>query len=261
MTILDEIIAKNRVALEKTKLAVPFLRLRKQAVQKPVPHDFAAALRARPGLPPRVISELKKASPSKGLIRAEFAPEALARELDAAGAAALSVLTEPFFFHGAPEYLRTAVANVKIPVLRKDFIFDPYQIYEARAWGASAVLLIAAALTPAEFARLHAVAKGLGLAVLSEVHDAKELEWVVDSGAEIIGVNSRDLRTFKTSIETTMELIAKIPKDRIAVAESAIRTAADIRTLAGVGAQAFLIGETLMRAEHPGEKLKELMGA
>ena len=260
MTILDEIIAKNRSALELRKQQLPEAQVRAQAEAMRVPHDFAAALRARPGVPPRVIAELKKASPSKGLIRAEFAPEALARELAAAGAAALSVLTEPFFFQGAPEYLRAAVANVKIPVLRKDFIFDAYQIYEARAWGASAVLLIAAALTPAEFARLHQVAKDLGLAVLSEVHDATELEWIADAGAEIIGVNSRDLRTFKTSIETTMELIAKIPQDRIVVAESAIRTTEDIRTLAGVGAQAFLIGETLMRAEHPGEKLKELMG-
>lgn len=260
MTILDQIIARTREDLELAKLRVPEERIRAQAMLLEPPYDFASALRARPGMPPRVIAELKKASPSKGLIRPEFGVVSLARELDRCGAAALSVLTEPFWFKGDPEYLRAAVANVTIPVLRKDFIVDAYQIYEARAWGASAVLLIAAALTPAEFARLHGLARELGLAVLSEVHDAAELEWVVDAGAEVIGVNSRDLRTFKTSIETTMELISRIPKDRVAVAESAIRTAEDIRTLSAAGAQAFLIGETLMRAERPGTKLKELMG-
>lgn len=260
MTILDEIMARTREDLEISRLRLPEERLRGQALETEVPFDFTAALRAVPGRPPRVIAELKKASPSKGLIRPDFGVVSLARELDQAGAAALSVLTEPRYFRGSPEYLRAAVGNVGIPVLRKDFVMDPYQIYEARAWGASAVLLIAAALPPPEFAALHRLARDLGLAVLSEVHTDDELRRVVDAGAEIIGVNSRDLRTFKTSLDTTLELVAAIPKDRIAVAESAIRTADDIRRLRAAGAQAFLIGETLMRAEHPGEKLKELMG-
>ncbi len=260
MTILDEIIARTREDLEISRLRVPEAQLREQALAVEVAYDFAAALRARPGLPPRIISELKKASPSKGLIRADFGVVTLARELDRCGAAALSVLTEPRYFKGSPEYLRAAVGNVSIPVLRKDFVVDPYQIYEARAWGASAVLLIAAALPPPEFRALLRLATELGLAVLSEVHTQEELHWVLDAGAQIIGVNSRDLRTFQTSLETTLDLIAAIPQDRIGVAESAIRTADDIRQLQVAGAQAFLIGETLMRAEHPGDKLKELLG-
>jgi len=261
MPILDDIITRTREDLESSRLRLPEERLRKLALEVKPPYDFAAALRPQPGGPPRIIAEMKKASPSKGLIRADFGVVSLARELAQHGAAALSVLTEPRFFKGSPDYLRAAVANVTIPVLRKDFIIDLYQVYEARAWGASAILLIAAALDPAEFAALHRLARDLGLAVLAEVHDREELKWVLDSGAEIIGVNSRDLRTFETSFEAARALIAEIPSGRIAVAESAIRTADDIRRLRDAGASAFLIGEVLMRAPKPGEKLKELLEA
>lgn len=261
MNILADIIAHTREDLEISRLRVPEELLREHALATEVPFDLAAALRAGgPAAPPRVIAELKRASPSKGLIRADFGVVSLARELAQAGAAALSVLTEPRYFKGSPEYLRAAAGNVAIPILRKDFIVDPYQVYEARAWGASALLLIAAALPPVEFQALHALARECGLAVLAEVHTADELAWVLDSGAEIVGVNSRDLRTFGTSIDRTAELVARIPAGVVAVAESGIRTAADIRLLRQAGAGAFLIGETLMRAARPGQALAELLG-
>jgi indole-3-glycerol phosphate synthase len=260
MNILADIIARTREDLEISRLRVPEALLREHALGTEVPFDLASALRSPgPAAPPRIIAELKKASPSKGVIRADFGVVSLARDLARHGAAALSVLTEPRFFRGSPEYLRAAAANVAIPVLRKDFLVDPYQVYEARAWGASAVLLIAAALPPPEFRALHALTDELGLAVLAEVHSADELAWVLDAGARIVGVNSRDLRTFATSIEATAELIARVPASCIAVAESGIRSAADIRLLRAAGAQAFLIGETLMRAARPGEALAELL--
>lgn len=256
--ILTQIIDRTRLDLALEKQRLPEARLREMALALGVPHDFRAALGPAPDGRPRVIAELKRASPSKGLIRGDFGVVSLAAELEEHGAAALSVLTEPRWFQGSPEYLRVVAANAAIPALRKDFIFDPYQILEARAWGASAILLIAAALTDAEFASLHALADQLHLAVLAEVHDHEELKRVLGAGATMVGVNSRDLRSFQTSLDAAAELLAEIPAGCLAVAESGIRTGADLATLGAAGADAFLIGETLMRATHPGVKLDEL---
>lgn len=208
-----------------------------------------------------VIAELKKASPSKGLIRPEFCAEELAKDLAAAGAAALSVLTDEEFFQGSLENLRLASAAVKVPCLRKDFIVDEFQLLEARASSADAVLLIVAALSNAELNRL-ALGAGLhGLDVLCEVHDEEELQRALDAGCDLIGVNTRDLQTFKVDAETAFRLAEQLPKNVVRVAESGIRSGEDIARLRAAGYQAFLIGESLMRAERPGEALRELVAS
>jgi len=259
-TILDEIIAQVRADLDVTKEQVPEQRLRRQAEERAPARAFAEALRDLPGRPARVIAELKRASPSRGLIREDFEVISLSRELAENGAAALSVLTEVNYFRGSPRYLQDVAAVVDIPVLRKDFVVDPYQLYEARAWGADAVLLIAAALDAATFNRLHNLALELGLGVLAEIHNRDELHMVLDAGVEVVGVNSRNLKTFKTDLGTTAELIREIPQPLIPVAESGIHGPDDIAGLRKSGAQAFLVGETLMRAPSPGVKLAELLG-
>jgi indole-3-glycerol phosphate synthase len=206
-----------------------------------------------------VIAELKKASPSKGLIRAEFRVSELAGDLEAAGAAALSVLTDEEFFQGSLENLRLASAAVKIPCLRKDFVIEEFQLLEARANSADAVLLIVAALTNAELNRL-ALGAGLhGLDVLCEVHDEAELQRALDAGCDLIGVNTRDLRTFKVDAETALRLAERLPKSVMRVAESGIGSGEDIARLRAAGYQAFLIGESLMRTERPGEALRALV--
>lgn len=254
-SILNEIVAKNRAALELKKREIPLDELAATAADAPERADFAEAFRA-PGI--HVIAELKKASPSKGMIRETLDVPALAAELKDAGAAALSVLTEPFYFKGGLDNLRLASETVSIPLLRKDFIFDPYQILEAKAYGASAVLLIAAMLNADEFRRLLDFAHQCGLAVLGEAHTESELE--LAASADLVGVNARDLKTFSTSLERSAELISKL-KDcgKPVVAESAVRTNEDILMLQSAGATGFLIGETLMRAADPGAKLKELL--
>ena len=257
MTILDKIIDRNREALELRKKTIPEEMLIEQTLAMPPVKDFAAAISRRDRF--NIIAELKKASPSKGLIREDFVPEMLCIELEKYGAAALSVLTEEFFFLGSPVYLKKVAKLVKIPALRKDFIFDPYQIYEARALGADAVLLIAAALDEHSFNSLYRTAKNVGLHVLAEIHNREELERTVRSGAKIIGINCRDLKTFQTDIGATEELLAAIPDDRIKVAESGIKNHHDIVRLSGHGADAFLIGETLMRAASPGVELKKML--
>lgn len=208
---------------------------------------------------PGVIAELKKASPSKGLIRHDFRPAELAQELEEAGAAALSVLTEPNYFQGSLDYLKAVRKVVALPLLRKDFIFDPYQILEARHAGASAVLLIAALLEQKELVRLGEYARKLGLDVLGEAHDAEEIARLLDSPATLIGVNARNLRTFATDLSLVERLIGTIPRERCPVAESAITSGADMKRLRAAGACGFLIGETLMRAPSPGAKLRELL--
>lgn len=208
---------------------------------------------------PAVIAELKKASPSRGLIRSDFHPAALAVELERAGAAALSVLTDEEFFQGSLENLRSASTSTKLPCLRKDFIVEEIQILEARANGADAILLIVAALSQAELLTLARRAKECGLDVLCEVHDQKELQRATDAGCNLIGVNSRDLRTFRVDLETTFRLADLIPKDAIRVAESGIHSGANIARLRAAGYQAFLIGESLMAAESPGEALRALI--
>ncbi|OGV80355.1 MAG: hypothetical protein A3K19_31325 [Lentisphaerae bacterium RIFOXYB12_FULL_65_16] len=260
MTILDEIIARVRKDLEERRGRIPVARLREQAARRGHCRDFRAALLPRGDDRPRIIAELKKASPSRGLIRAGFKPVPLGVELAAHGAAALSVLTEPHYFQGRPDYLERVAAAVSIPVLRKDFIVDEYQLHEARAWGADAVLLIAAALDDAALRELHGAARAIGLSVLCEVHDGDELRRVLDAGAEIVGINSRDLRTFKVDLATAEVLSGQIPDGMVAVAESGIERPADIARLQRAGIQAFLIGETLMRQPSPGRALDELLG-
>ena len=261
MTILDEIVSRVRVSLQLSKRRAPEDEVRHQAAERGPARDFAAALRRGADGRARIIAELKRASPSKGLIRREFSVVSLARELAANGAAALSVLTEARYFRGSPAFLRAAAASVDIPLLRKDFIIDPYQVYEARAWGADAVLLIASALTATEFRELHDLALEVGLTVLAEVHNADELGTVLDAGAGVVGVNSRDLKTFRTDFSATEALLGSIPRGVVKVAESGIRGPEDVVRMSEAGADAFLVGETLMRAASPGEVLAELVRA
>ena len=258
-TILDEIIEKIRIDLIQQKKEIPLSELIEDAKDLPECRNFVKALRGGEGRGPRVISELKKASPSKGIIREDFDVFGLAAELEDNGAAALSVLTEKNYFKGSPDYLQAVTRQVNIPVLRKDFIVDPYQVYEARVWGADAILLIAAALTAEEYKDLYNLAKKLGLHVLTEVHNINELEMVIEQGAEVIGVNSRDLKTFKTDLPMMKAMIQGLPENVIKVAESGIKTSEDIKGFMSVGASAFLIGETLMREQSPGKRLRELI--
>jgi indole-3-glycerol phosphate synthase len=255
---LDQIIASTRRKAGAAKLRAEWRELARLADEH-VPRGFRRALveKSRAGV--AVIAELKKASPSKGLIRAEFCAEELARELEVAGATALSVLTDEEFFQGSLENLKLASAAVKIPCLRKDFIVDEFQLLEARANSADAVLLIVAALTNAELNRLALGAGIQGLDVLCEVHDEEELQRALDAGCDLIGVNTRDLRTFKVNTETAFRLAERIPKNVVRVAESGIGSGEDIARLRVAGYQAFLIGESLMRAERPGEALRGLV--
>ncbi len=255
---LDEIVAATRrqVALGKSDTDVRGLERR---AGSHVPRGFRRTLEARSRDGVAVIAELKKASPSKGLIRADFRPEQLARELAEAGATALSVLTDAEFFQGSLENLRTASAAVRIPCLRKDFIVDEFQLIEARANAADAVLLIVAALSEAELLGLSRGARAHGLDVLCEVHDGDELQRALDAGCDLIGVNTRDLRTFQVSLDTAFALAPKFPDGVVRVAESGIRSADDVARLREAGYHAFLIGESLMRAASPGEALREVM--
>ena len=253
--ILEEIVARNRPALEERKCALPFAELAAMAADAPARPGFADAFRG-PGI--HVIAELKKASPSKGVIRETLDVPKLAKRLEDAGAAALSVLTEPFYFLGSLDNLRNAARTVRLPLLRKDFIFDPYQILEAKACGASAVLLIAAMLDADTFHRLLDFAHGNGLDVLGEAHSEDELE--LAASADLAGVNARDLRTFSTSLERSAGLIAQLKGcGKPVVAESAVRSRDDVLMLQAAGASGFLIGETLMRGDDPGAELGRLL--
>lgn len=240
MDILEELCAQRRIDTERASSI----------------RDFAAAFRGD-GI--HVIAELKKVSPSKGLIRENFDPAGLARELDASGAAALSVLAEPHRFLGGEDNVRIVRTASDLPMLFKDFVTTEFQVLRARACGADAVLLIAAAMDNARLEALLSCVRGYGMEALVETHTAKEIERAVEAGARIIGVNCRDLRTFCTDPSMTAGLIGRIPQGIVRIAESGIRTAADIRMLRDAGADGFLVGEALMREEHPGEKLKELM--
>jgi len=255
---LDQIVRSTREKVVEARSAANLRDLERRAEQH-VPRGFRRALEARSQAGIAVIAELKKASPSKGLIRADFRPAELARELESAGATALSVLTDEQFFQGSLENLRAASAAVKIPCLRKDFIVDEFQLLEARANCADAVLLIVAALTQAELAMLAHSARERGLDVLCEVHDGDELQRALDADCDLIGVNSRDLRTFKVDLETALHLAAKFPANVLRVAESGIHSGADVAQLRAAGYHAFLVGESLMRAERPGDALRELI--
>jgi indole-3-glycerol phosphate synthase len=258
MTVLDEILVHKRgeLAAAKTRLAPGALEARARAVAQP-PRGFRRALLG-PG--PRVIAELKRRSPSRGEIRADFDPVAIARAYEAGGAAALSVLTDERFFGGSLAVLESVRRATRLPLLRKDFVIDAYQIDEARVAGADAVLLIVAALAPADVARLREHAVGLGLDVLVEVHDAAELDVAKGAGADLIGINNRDLRSFRTDLAVTERLASQVPEGALVVTESGIFGPEDVARLQRAGAFAFLVGESLMREPDPGLALRRLLG-
>jgi indole-3-glycerol phosphate synthase len=256
--ILERIVAATRVRVAEARRGADLRELERRA-EGHVPRGFRRTLASKSRDGAAVIAELKKASPSKGLIRAEFRPAELARELEAAGAAALSVLTDEEFFQGSLRNLREASAAVSIPCLRKDFIVDEFQLLEARANSADAVLLIVAALSVGELSLLAAGARRRGLDVLCEVHDGEELQRALDAGCDLIGVNTRDLRTFTVDLKAAFALAEKFPAGVVRVAESGIRSAEDVARLRAAGYDAFLVGESLMRADSPGEALRELM--
>jgi indole-3-glycerol phosphate synthase len=261
-TFLATILTSTRATVAASKMRVPLPELERRAL-KHHPRGWAAALRRQAAGGTAVIAEVKKASPSKGLIRADFDPEWIARRYRAGGAAALSVLTDEPYFQGSLRNLELASAATPLPCLRKDFIVDEYQIVEARAHRADAILLIAAALDNAELRHLAAVASGFSLDVLVEVHTAGELERVLDTlgetGAQAIGVNNRDLKTFEVRLETSLALIGQIPSSVVRVTESGIFTGQHIAKLRQAGFDAFLIGESLMRQPDPGAALEALL--
>ena len=257
---LDSIVAATRQRLPLRRRNSD-LRALERAAAAHTPRGFRNQLRrvVHDGIGIAVIAELKKASPSRGVIRADFRPSELARDLDRAGAAALSVLTDEPFFQGSLDYLREASSSSSLPCLRKDFIVDEFQIVEARANCADAILLIVAALKQKELVALAGIARSQGLDVLCEAHDETELERALDAGCDLIGINSRNLRTFEVNLETAFRLAEKIPAACVRVAESGIQSGADLARLRAAGYEAFLIGESLMRAEHPSEALAKLM--
>jgi indole-3-glycerol phosphate synthase len=258
-SILQQIISERRAHMAAGVTAAKRAELEKMAAQHQ-PRGFRRRLLEAAARGPAIIAELKKASPSRGLIRANFPVAELAREMEQAGAAALSVLTEEMHFQGSLENLRLASQNVSIPCLRKDFIIDEFQLLEARAYGGDAVLLIVAALSDDELIGLRRAAGSIALDVLCEVHDEQELRRALDAGFEVIGVNNRDLGTFEVTLETSVRLNAAIPLHAVRVAESGIDSKADIARLSSIGYQAFLIGESLMRHPSPGDALRELLG-
>ena len=253
--------AVKRAEVAAAKNAVPASRLEQQAQKRGPPRAFASSLKSPIDAgEAAVIAEIKRASPSKGVMREQFDPAEIAKSYAAGGAACLSVLTDREFFQGAPEHLVAARAACVLPVLRKDFVFDPYQVLEARAMGADCILLIAACLSAAEMKALEEAAAALGMAVLVEVHDAAELEAALTLRTPLIGVNNRDLRTFETRIETTLGLLERMPPDRIVITESGIASQADVARLRSHGVNAFLVGEAFMRAPDPGRALRALFG-
>ena len=255
---LDQIIGATRARVARQKPSVD-LRQLERAAETHVPRGFRQSLAARSQSSSAIIAELKKASPSRGVIRADFDPEMLAKELESAGATALSVLTNTEYFQGSLDSLRLASSVTRLPCLRKDFFVDEIQIIEARANGADAILLIVAALTQSELENLANRARAMGLDILCEVHDASELERAVDTGFNLIGVNNRDLRTFQVNLETAIRLADRIPAGILRVAESGIHNGSDISRLIGAGYHAFLIGESLMKAQSPGAALQTLI--
>lgn len=257
-TILSRIVENRRAEVARRKRIVPEPVLRIAAGKADAPRDFVTAF-ARDRI--NIIAEIKKASPSAGVLRHDFEPAALARAFERAGAAALSVLTEEENFHGALTHLRDARAAVALPVLRKDFIVDSYQVWEARAANADSFLLIVAALDDATIADLLTLGRELGMEALVEVHTAEELRHALAAGARIVGVNNRNLHTLEVNVETSLELAGMIPDGRIAVSESGLRSAEDLRKLRGAGFDAFLIGESLMREADPGSALGRLLAA
>lgn len=254
--ILKKILAHKAEEVAEAKRERPLERMRAEARTGVPPRDFVGALMAKIAAgEAAVIAEIKKASPSKGLLRADFDPAGIAASYAAHGAACLSVLTDREFFQGAPQYLVQARGACALPALRKDFMLDAYQVYEARALGADCILLIVAALDIARMRELEALARELGMAVLVEVHDAAELESALMLATPLVGINNRNLRTFETRLATTLDLLPRVPADRLVVTESGILRRADVEMMRANGVHAFLAGEAFMRARDPGVEL------
>jgi len=259
--ILQRIVAVKREEIAAAKGQCDAAAIRREALDQPPARDFVGALRAKVGAgQAAVIAEIKKASPSKGVLREHFVPAQIAGSYARHGAACLSVLTDQQFFQGSSEYLQQARAACSLPVLRKDFIVDAYQVDEARAWGADCILLIAACLDDAQMADLEAQALGLGLAVLVEVHDGAELERALRLKTPLVGINNRNLRSFEVTLDTTLALLPQVPPDRLLVTESGILGRADVQRMRAAQVHAFLVGEAFMRADDPGAALAELFG-
>jgi indole-3-glycerol phosphate synthase len=254
--ILKKILAVKAQEVASAKPVKPLPKIRAEAKRAAPARDFVGAIRAKIAAgKPAVIAEIKKASPSKGVIRPDFHPAEIAQSYAKHGAACLSVLTDEQFFQGSAEYLIQARAACELPVLRKDFIVDEYQILDARAMGADAILLIASALTLGQMKKFEKLAHQLGMAVLVEVHDGDELEVALQLTTPLIGINNRNLRTFEVNLQTTLDLLSRIPQDRIVITESGILTAEDVKLMRENQVNTFLVGEALMRAEDPGVEL------
>ena len=258
-TILREILARKAEEVTERRAAHSLASLESRIGEQSAPRGFCVALQQRTAAgEPAVIAEIKKASPSKGVIREDFQPAQIAESYQEGGATCLSVLTDKDFFQGSEVYLQQARAACNLPVLRKDFTVDPYQVVEARAIGADAVLLIVAALADEQMRELMQAACEVGVDVLVEVHDRAELERALELSTPLIGINNRDLHSFETSLSTTLDLLAHIPEGRLVITESGIHTVADVALMRDANVQAFLVGEAFMRAPEPGEKLREL---
>jgi len=263
--ILNRIVAVKREEVAAAQKKIPFAAMRADAESRVLTRDFEGALRRKIAAgQSAVIAEIKKASPSKGVLRADFIPADIAQSYaqgdGETSAACLSVLTDRQFFQGQPDYLKQARASCELPVLRKDFMIDPYQVYESRAMGADCILLIVACLEDARMAELEAVARSLDMAVLVEVHDRDELERALQLKTTLLGMNNRNLRNFEVSLDTTLGLLKEVPADRLPVTESGILAKADVKKMRDAGVHAFLVGEAFMRAEDPGLALAELFG-
>ena len=260
--ILQRILAVKAKEVAAAKTQRPLSAMRIAAAAMPEPRDFAGALRAKVAAgEAAVIAEIKKASPSRGVLREDFDPAAIAASYAGHGAACLSVLTDQQFFQGSADYLRSARAACSLPVLRKDFMLDAYQVYEASAMGADCILLIVAALNPRRMAELAAIATDLGMAVLVEVHNSVELDRALELKTPLIGINNRNLHTFETRLDVTLGLLKRIPPDRIVITESGILQPADVSLMRDNGVDCFLVGEAFMRAPDPGAELARLFGA
>ena len=257
--ILDKINAVKREEVAAAQRKMPLAAMRADAESRVLTRDFVGAMRAKVAEgDPAVIAEIKKASPSKGVIRADLIPADVAQSYAEGGAACLSVLTDRQFFQGSVDYLKQARASVGLPVLRKDFLVDPYQVYESRSMGADCILLIAASLDDGLMAEMEAIALSLDMAVLVEVHDRAELQRALRLRTPLVGINNRDLRTFDVTLDTTLTLMADVPADRLLVTESGILDKADVERMRSAGVHAFLVGEAFMRAEEPGQALADL---
>ena len=259
--ILNQIVEVKRQEVAAAKQRVPLEAMRDDAFSRVLTRDFEGALRRKIAAGhSAVIAEIKKASPSKGLLRADFVPADIAQSYAQAGAACLSVLTDRQFFQGENDFLKQARASCDLPVLRKDFLVDPYQVYESRVVGADCILLIAACLQDEAMAELEAIARSLDMAVLVEVHDGAELERALALKTPLLGINNRDLRTFEVKLETTLSLMERVPPGKLLVTESGILGPADVQRMRDAGVQAFLVGEAFMRADDPGAALAALFG-